>query len=254
MLEAEHLPGPAEARLDLVHHQHDVMLPAPRLQLARVLDGQKVRPHTLVALGHHAGDPVRGHTALGETGEEQVKRGVRILVAVREGHLDELGATGAQPALALGHPARELGAHRPPVEGVLEGDHDRLGRTVLLQRVGLGQLDAVLGRLAARGEQEHGRPLQLRGEAAQHAGQPRPPLVRKDVRRQQRPLHGLLQRRHNPRVPVARVSHEHARGPVDPAVAPAVGDGRALRVVPDDGRLAGHRPRLAPAQLLEERQ
>ena len=56
----------------------------------------------------------------------------------------------------------------------------------------------------------------------------------------------------DPRMVVAGVGHQHAGGPVQPHVAPAVVDLDAFGPVPDHRRLAAHRDGLEPPQPLQD--
>jgi hypothetical protein len=91
MFETEHLAGPSEAALDLVHDEHCIMPVAPAAQALGILNRHEVRPDSLVALCNHSGHGI---------GADLVD--LRIAHCSAEaGHRALLAELGARPILDL---------------------------------------------------------------------------------------------------------------------------------------------------------
>ena len=254
MLEAEHFTGPAETGLHFVHRQHDVVLPAELLQLFRILDRQEIRTDTLVALNHHASNLLRLDLLLSKRSQEKIERSIRVLEPVREWDLDKRAVAVNHPRLELLIATGQLRAHRAAVKSVPEAHKILLVRAMLMERVGLGKLNAVFRRLAAGAQQEDLIFCGDRREFAEEPGQRRAVFVREHVGRQQWPVENCSHRLDDFGAAVAGVGDQHATRPVNPPVPPLVGHGEVFSLVPEDWRLAGHGARLAAAQFRKHRQ
>ena len=140
MLDREHQPGTAHARLHLVHDQQHAVLECQRAQALKKLVGRhEVAPLPLNRFEHDRGDFVRRYEVHEQLVLEEVetlrracvgRQAERTAIAVGEGGVKDArhhrSESAALDRFARGH--RE-GAERPAVKPAEEGDQiDALGR------------------------------------------------------------------------------------------------------------------------------
>ena len=139
------------------------------------------------------------------------------------------------------------------METLLEGDDNVLGPAAVGNAPGAAELDRAFDGFRAGGQQKH-LLERLRQQARQPFHQLRALQVGEAVTSEQT-LGGLAADGvANFLAAVAGVGDQHARGPVDPAVAERVVNLKAGGMIPQNRRLAAHGQRLPARQRLERRQ
>src|SRR5579864_3262312 len=120
MLVTKHLSRSAKARLYFVVTHYNVVVAAEGLQFLRILHGKEIRAASLIGLRHYTRDIARFDLFFVEALKEQLERCLLILIAVGKWHLHKCAITVNHPLLLLLAPPGELGAHRAPVERIVE--------------------------------------------------------------------------------------------------------------------------------------
>ena len=162
MLEAEPLPGTAQARLDLVHHEEDAALVADAPHALEVVDGRRVdSPFALDRLEQDGRD---GRV------ERTLER-----VEIVPGHMPETFRKGLEGLVLLRLAGGVQRRQRAAVERAIRADHDVAAAATELA----GELDRALVGLAAAVAEEHESPATE--QLVEHGGHVLARLCREEV-------------------------------------------------------------------------
>ncbi|OPZ09893.1 MAG: hypothetical protein BWZ08_00086 [candidate division BRC1 bacterium ADurb.BinA292] len=251
MLEAEQPAGAAEPGLNLIQDQDGAVLVAPAAEGLGVVCGEKRRVAALERFANDAADAVRIDAESAQAPLEDGERDVGLAETVGERNLDE-PRIGPEPALERRRAARKLGAHRAPVEVIVEADDDVLVLVADRAAPRHRQLEAAFDRLGPGRQQEDAR--QRRGQQRLNLfRQLQPDFGREAIGMVEALIGHPADRIQNRGVAVTGSGHQHAAGKIDPLVAPRVLHERARAAMPDHRRLAAHAARLDLPHLLEQR-
>ncbi len=228
------------------------MLAAPGRKLLHELHRREVRADALIRFHDHACGRLRREPARFDRREERLESHIRLPVSIGKRRRDDRRIFVHDPRLLPRHSSRLLRPERAPVKAALPSDDADLFRPADRDAVRAAQLDRALRRLRASRQQEDFFQA-LRRNAGEAFRERRAFFIWKYVAVQQAAVHLRDDRLAHLRRGVARVGDEHARRPVQPAVAVFVENENVFRTVPDHRRLTAHRDRLECAQLLERR-
>ena len=253
MLEAPQRAGATESGLHFVEHQQRAVALAPLAQAFGIGRRREGGRAALVGLHEHAGHVGGVDARIPQAALEQVEGGVLGPEAVGKGHLHEARVEIDDPFLQRWDAARLLRAHGAAMESFLEGDDDVLTAPAVADAPGTAQLDRAFDGFRAGGQQEH-----FLERLRQQPGEPLDQLCALQVGEAvagEQTLGGLAADGvADFLAAVAGVRDQHARGPVDPAVAESVVNLEARGMIPQDRRLAAHGQRFPTRQRFEYRQ
>src|SRR5438128_723253 len=122
MFEGPEFAGAAEAGLDFVEDEDDVVFFAPIGELANVFYGREIGANALVGFEHDSGDVLRLQSFLFQGRQKQMEARVFGPVAVRERDLHDGGIFIDDPAFLAGNATRLLRAESAAVKTAFSAD------------------------------------------------------------------------------------------------------------------------------------